>query len=392
MEPLKGVKVLDLTTINGFTTMELADYGAEVIKIERPKYGDSVRSYPPFKDEISLYHVFMDRGKKSITLNLKSEKGKEILKKLVEDADVLVENFKVGTMDKLGLGYDILSKINPKLVYGELTSFGEKGLEKDYIAYDIVVQAKSGVMAITGFADKEPTKVGAYIGDHYSSTYLVSGICLALYQARATGIGQKVETSMFSSLLSVVEDKLVICDIAGEASRTGNAHASINPYDVLKCKNGYVALGISTDAQWSKFCKEFNKVEWLQDDKYKTNEKRGLHYFGDLRDKLENYLVNNFTKEDIEKKCSKIKVPGSGVKTLSEAIKQDQLKIRKMIKPVNDKKIGKVDTIGKIIKFHDIEEKEMFDTAPILGEHNYEIYGKFMTKNEIEILKQNNVI
>lgn len=392
MLPLKGVKVLDLTTINGFAAMELADYGAEVIKVERPKFGDSVRSYPPFKNDISLYHVFMDRGKKSITLNLKSEEGKEILKKLVGKVDILIENFKVGTMEKMGLGYETLSKINPKLVYGALTSFGEKGPEKDYIAYDIAVQAKSGIMDITGFPNGEPTKVGAYIGDHYSCTYLVSAVCMALYHARATGIGQKVETSMFASLLSVVEDKISICDTSGCASRTGNAHPSINPYDVIKCKDGYVALGISTDAQWEKFCKEFGKEDWLIDEKYKNNEQRGLHYFGDLRDKLENYLVANFKKIDVEKKCSKIKVPGCGVKTLDEAMEQEQLKIRKMIAPINDQRIGKINMIGKIIKFHGSEKEQEFKTAPVLGQNNKEIYSKFMTTEKISELEEKNVI
>ena len=239
MLPLKGVRVLDLTAVNGFAAMELADYGAEVIKVERPGGGDAVRFYPPFKDGVSLYHAFMDRGKKSISLDLKSEEGKEILKELVKTADVLIENFKVGTMEKMGLGYDVLAEINPKLGYGALTSYGSTGPEKDYIAYDVAVQAKAGIMDITGFADAEPTKVGAYIGDHYSCTYLCSAIIMALFHARATGVGQKVETSMFEALLSIVEDKIAICDVDGEAKRTGNAHPSINPYDVVRCKDGY---------------------------------------------------------------------------------------------------------------------------------------------------------
>lgn len=392
MLPLKGVRVLDLTTINGFPAMELADYGAEVIKIEKPGTGDSVRDYPPFKDGISLYHAFMDRGKKSITLNLKSEEGQNVFKKLVKNADVVLENFKVGTMDKMGLSYEVLSEINPKLVYGALTSYGSTGPEKDRIAYDITVQAKSGIMDITGFPDKEPTKVGAYIGDHYSSTYLCSAIIMALFYARATGVGQKVETSMMESLVSIIEDKLAILDCEGSASRTGNAHPSINPYDVVKCKDGYVALGISTDEQWYKFCEEFDKREWIENPNYATNAQRGLHYFGDLRDKLEEYLVNNFTKEEINEKCAKIKVPAAGCNTIEEAINQEQVKIRNMIVDVNDQRIGKFKAIGKIIKFHEGEEEKEFKTAPLLGENNEEIYREIMTKEEIEELREKNII
>lgn len=392
MLPLKGVRVLDLTTINGFPAMELADYGAEVIKVERPGVGDSVRDYPPFKDGVSLYHAFMDRGKKSITLNLKAKEGQEVFKKLVKTADVVLENFKVGTMEKMGLSYEVLSEINPKLVYAALTSYGSTGPEKDRIAYDITVQAKSGIMDITGFPDKEPTKIGAYIGDHYSSTYLCSAITMALLYARATGIGQKVETSMLESLVSIVEDKIAILDCEGAAPRTGNAHPSINPYDVVKCKDGYVALGISTDEQWYKFCEEFNKKEWIDNPDYATNAQRGLHYFGDLRDKLEDYLVNNFTKEDINLKCAKIKVPAAGCNTIEEAINQEQVKYRNMIVDVNDQRIGKFKAIGKIIKFHDSEEAKEFKTAPLLGEHNNLIYGEVLPIEEIVKLQEQNII
>ncbi len=392
MLPLKGVRVLDLTAVNGFAAMELADHGAEVIKVERPRGGDAIRSYPPFQDDVSLYHAFLDRGKKSITLDLKTEEGKEILKELVKTADVLIENFRVGTMEKMGLGYDELSKVNPKLVYGALTSYGSTGPEKDYIAYDVAVQAKAGVMDITGFREEAPTKVGAYIADHYSCTYLCSAINMALYHARATGEGQKVETSMFEALLSIVEDKYAIYDCEGEAKRTGNAHPSINPYDVVKCKDGYVALGISTDDQWSKFCNEFGKPEWTTDERYCNNSQRGKHYFGDLRDKLESYLVENFTKAEIDDKCAKIKVPAAGCNTIEEAINQEQIKVRNMRVTYQDQRLGDITTVGKIVKFHSTSGKEVFTTAPLLGEHNNEIYGELMSVEKINELKEKNII
>ncbi len=393
MLPLKGIKVLDLTVVNGFCGMELADYGADVIKIERPGVGDGIRNYPPFKDGVSLYQICMDRGKKSVTLNLKSEKGKEIFKELVKTADVVIENM-VGTMERLGLGYDVLSEINPKLVYGQLTGYGSTGPEKDYIAYDIVVQAKAGIMEITGFpAPQIPTRVGCYIGDHYSCTYLSCAITMALFYARATGIGQKVESSMFEALFSVTEDKIAILDLANEEpTRTGNAHSSINPYDIVRCKDGYVALGICTDDQFQKFCVEIGKEEWAKDPKYSTNEKRGQHYFGDLRDKIEEYLVANFTKNEVSDRCAKVKVPAAACNTIEEAIDQEQIKARDMIVTVPDKRIGGVQNVGKVIKFHDIEKHSGLNAAPLLGEHNEEIYGQYFTKEEMEELKCQGVI
>lgn len=394
MLPLKGIRVLDLTTLNGFATMELADYGAEVIKVERPGTGDGVREYPPFQEGVSLYHAFMDRGKKSITLDLKSAKGQEVFRKLVAKADVLVENFKVGTMEKMGLGYEALAEVNPKLVYAALTGFGSTGPYKDYIAFDTVIQAKTGIIDITGFpAPSKPTKIGAYIADHYSCTQLVAGINIALYHARATGVGQYVENSMFEALFSVTEDRIAIYDFdCKDTTRTGNAHPSINPYDVLKCKDGYVALGISTDGQWKKFCVEFGVADWADHPNYATNAKRGEHYFGDLRDKLEAHLVANFGKQEITDRCAAIKVPATGCNTIEEAINQEQIKCRDMVVSIQDQRVGSVKAVGKTIKFHDAEKNLPTHSAPLLGQHNQEVYGELYSSEEIAALCAQQII
>lgn len=393
MLPLQGIRVLDLAVVNGFTGMEMADYGAEVIKVERPRGGDPIREYPPFKDGVSLYHAMTDRGKKSVTLDLKQEKGKALFKELVKTADVLIENL-VGTMDKLGLGYDELSRINPRLVYGQLTGYGSTGPEKDAIAYDIAVQAKSGIMDITGFPSPQPPmRVGAYISDHYSCTYLSAAIGMALYHARGTGTGQKIESSMFEALFSVTEDKMAILDFCEEEpTRTGNAHPSVNPYDILRCKDGYVAFGISTDDQWQKFCVEFGKPEWAEHPDYNTNEQRGKHYFGDLRDKLEAYLSEHFGKMEITERCARIKVPASQCNSIEEALNQEQIRVREMIITVKDQRIGDVLETGKIIKFHDERKDSGAETAPLLGQHNEEIYGQLLSAEQIEELKREGVI
>lgn len=394
MLPLKGIRVLDLTIINGFSGMDMADYGAEVIKVERPQGGDPIRNYPPMKNGTSMYHAVMDRGKKSITLDMKNEKGQEIFKELVKTADVIIENI-VGTMDKLGLGYAELSKINPKLVYGQLTGYGITGPEKDYIAYDIAVQSKAGILDITGFPEPQPPmRVGAYIGDHYSCKYLTAAVGMALFYAGETGVGQKVSSSMFEALFSVTEDKLAIYDFGDKPpTRTGNAHPAINPYDVIRCKDGYMAFGISTDDQWYNFCTEFGIKEWAENPKYSTNAQRGLHYFGDLREKLEQFLVDNYTKNEITARCAKAKVPAAPCNTIEEAIHQEQIKARDMIIKVHDQRIGDIHSVGKIIKFHDGEHKENeVGSAPLLGQHNDEIYSQFLTEEKISELKTQGII
>ena len=354
--------------------------------------GDGVRTYPPFREGVSLYQVFMDRGKKSISLNTRTEEGKAILKELVKDADVLVENFKVGTMEKLGLGYDVLKEINPKLVYAKLSAYGSTGPCKDWIGFDITVQAKSGVMDITGMPDGEPTKIGAYLGDHYSCTYLNSAIMMALYHARKTGLGQKVEVSMFEALVSVTEDRLAQYDFLDKnTTRTGNAHPAINPYDLLPCKDGYYGLGVSTDAQWAKFCTEFGVPQWIDDPKYCENKARGEHYFGDLREKLID-LMSNYTKAEMDEKCCGCRVPGAPCNSIEETMEMEQLKIRDMLVDIKDPRIGTLRAMGKVIKFHDADKALPTSAAPALGQNNEEVYGKLFSKEEMERLANEGTI
>ena len=336
MLPLEGTKVLDLTTLSGYCGMELADYGAEVIKVEAPGTGDPLRGLAPLKNGASAHHAFRDRGKKSVTLDLERPEGQELFKKLVADADVVLENFAPGTMERLGLGYDTLSALKPSLVYGRVTAYGSEGPGRDMPQSDLLAQAKSGVMHFTGFPENAPTRIGFAISEHYAASFLASAVCLALYHARETGEGQLVETSLCGSAVAVSEDKVITYGAEGEdPMRTGNAHPLINPYDILKCKNGYVAMGISSDAQWAKFCAAFDCMEWTTDEKYCSNLVRGYHYFGDLRVKLED-LFSNYTMEEIAEKCDAALIPGTMCSTTREALEQPQLQVRNMIVSVED--------------------------------------------------------
>lgn len=374
MLPLEGTKVLDLTTLSGYCGMELADYGAEVIKVEAPGTGDPLRQLAPLKNGASAHHAFRDRGKKSITLDLERPEGQELFKKLAADADVILENFASGVMERLGLGYDTLSALKPSLVYGRVTAYGSEGPGRDIPQSDLIAQAKSGVMHFTGFPENPPTRIGFAISEHYAASFLASAVCLALYHARETGEGQLVETSLCGSAVAVSEDKVITYGAEGEdPMRTGNAHPLINPYDILKCKNGYVAMGISSDAQWAKFCAAFDCMEWTTDEKYCSNLVRGYHYFGDLRVKLEE-LFSGYTMEEIAEKCDAALIPGTMCSTTREALEQPQLQVRNMIVSVEDAGVGALEMPGRPVKFAGQVEPPLA-SAPELGAQNEEIYA-----------------
>ncbi len=378
MKPLRGLKVLDLTTLNGFATMTLADYGAEVVKVERPGSGDPIRVWEPLKDGVSPYQAFLDRGKKSITLDITSDAGKEVFKELVKEFDVVVENFRYGKMDELGLGYEVLEQVNPKIILASMTGFGTKGPWRDYPAFDIIVQAKTGFMEFTGFPDEPPTLIGFPIGDQYTCLYLASAITSAYFHVLRTGEGQHIETSLWEGLFSVQEDKMMYTQLDQPPKRLGNAHPDINPYDIIKCKDGYMTLGISTDPQWAAFCHQFGRPEWAEDPKYKEMEPRGLNYFNDLRPKLEEFL-QNFTMEELDKGCISAKIPAAPCNTVTMAMEDPQIKIRNMVVEVEDARLGKIKMVGKTGKFHqDNQEDNQFESAPDLGQHNEHYYKNIL--------------
>lgn len=376
----------------GWCGMELADHGAEVIKIEVPSTGDPARELLPKKNGESPHHAFRNRGKKSITLNLENEKGREVFRDLVKSADVVLENFTPGTMEAWGLGYESLSKEKPSLVYGRITPYGAEGKEKNMTQNGLVVQAKAGVMYVTGFPEKEPTRIGFSIAERYAASFLSSSVCIALYHARKSGEGQLVETSLTGAVVAVTEDKVITYGVDKEdPMRTGNAHPLINPYDILKCKNGYVAMGISSDYQWGKFCDVFQRPEWVTDEKYCSNLVRGYHYFGDLRNKIED-LFKDYTMQEIAKMCDDALIPGTMCATTKEALEEPQLRERNMVISVDSGKIGSVEMPGRPVKFLGFPE-EPIQRAPALGEHNREVYASCgMDDGEIRELEEQGII
>lgn len=394
MRPLEGIKVLDFTQAHAgsLATMILADFGAEVVKIERAGVGDLARYWAPFKEGNSAYYAYLNRGKKSISLNASTDEGKEIIKKLVAEADVVCENFKFGSMKRLGLDYEELKKINPTLIYAALNGFGQTGPFKEVIGLDLQLQAMSGLMDRTGFPDGAPTKVGAAMGDQFSGTYLAMAINLALVHRKKTGEGQMIDVAILDSLFSILEAAPMTKCLRGSVPpRVGNSYPSISPYDALETNDGYVAVGISTDRQWQKFCTALGVEELANDPRYINNEKRGDNYESGLKDALE-AVTKKMSKFDIEDKLREVRLACGAVYTVKEAMGTEHVAARDMLVEVEDKALGKIKVPGLVIKMGETPG-EITTGSPLLGEHT-ELYLNKMgySEDQIKGLQENKII
>lgn len=378
MKALEGIRVLDFSQVHGasFATMLLADFGAEVIKVENPAGGDLLRTLAPKTDGYSVYHAYLNRGKKSIAVDLKSEEGKDVIKELVRDVDVVCENFRYGTMEKLGLGYGVLSAINPKLVYATLTGYGRFGQKKERACFDNTAQAASSMLDMTGYGGGAPITMGAQLGNLYGGMHLALGIVLAVINVRKGGEGQRVDVSAADSLFSVLEDGMVDIEFNGHQHiRNGNMSQAIAPYDTYATRDGFVSIGVSTDEQWEKFCQALGLAELLEDPRYATNSLRGEHYLdGGLRDKIE-AITGKMTKFEIEEILSARKIPCGSVCTAREAMDSEQLKHRQMIIAVPDPVVGEVKMPGIVAKLS-ATPGEVSKPAPQLGEDTADILAQ----------------
>ncbi len=383
MKPLAGIRVIDLTQAYSgpFCTMHLADFGADVIKIERPGVGDQSRTWGPMKNDYSAYYAFLNRNKKSITLDLGSQAGKEILLKLVRDSDVICENFRVGTMEKLGVGYEEIQKVNPEIIYASISGFGLEGPLSKLPAYDIVAQAMSGIMSITGFPDNLPTKVGPSIGDNYTGTYLALGICMALYHRKQTGKGQRLDVAMVDTLFSILENAVVEYTVAGNIPiRSGNADPGIAPFDSFEVKDGTAVMGVGTNAMWKKLCELMGRPELINDPRYNTNDNRCKNYMPDLKSIVEDYTRTK-TKVELEQIMNEAGIPFGQILNVAEAADHPQLKSREMLVEVDDPALGKIKIPGIPIKMHDTPG-EVRKAASLLGQDTDEILSSLGLSNE----------
>lgn len=371
MQPLKDIKILDLSRVLAAPagSMILGDLGAEVIRIEHPEGSDSMREWGPFTNGQSTYYLSANRNKKSITLNLKLESDCEKFKKLVTDADILIENFKTGDMKKLGLHYEELQKLNPRIIHVAVTGFGQTGPLASEPGFDPVIQAMSGLMDVTGAIEGEPTRVGIPIADILTSHYVVIGVLAALRQRDQTGKGQFIDLSLFDVQLSSMANVTSAYLNAGYVSkRVGNQHNNIAPYQVFKCKDGLIMICAGTDSQFVKLCNMLHKSEWIQDDRFKTNAFRKTHE--NLLADMINEITVTKKRDDWLQQLQKFKIPGGLVLTVAEALEHSQVKSRDLIGEIEHPVYGKVKFIKNPLQYSDLNI-EYKNAPPILGEHNH---------------------
>jgi crotonobetainyl-CoA:carnitine CoA-transferase CaiB-like acyl-CoA transferase len=366
-QPLKGIRVLDLTRVlaGPYCAMLLGDMGAEVIKVEEPGKGDDTRGWPPFAGGESTYFMSVNRNKKSITLNLKAPEGRELLEKLAKKSDVLLENFRTGTMEKLGLGYARLAKLNPRLVYCAISGFGESGPESHRGGYDLIVQAESGVMDLTGFPDGPPVKVGNSIADLVAGMSGAHGVTLALLARQRTRRGQKVEVAMLDVMASLLTYQAGMYLNAGRTpARRGNEHPSIVPYEVFKAADGYLALGVANNSLWERCCAALERPDLAKDPRYATEAARVEHRATLVP--LLNEVLGARPAEQWMKRLEAVGVPAGRIRTVPEVCESEHLRARGMLVALPHTKAGTVRMMGVPIRLHGTPGKAR-TAAPVLG-------------------------
>ena len=393
--PLSGIRVLDLTRVlaGPFCTMILSDLGAEVIKVEIPVSGDDSRAFGPFVHNRSLYFLSINRGKKSISLNLKTQRGKDLLKELVKHSDILVENYRPGTMEKLGLGYDTLKEINPRLIYAASSGFGHSGPDSARPAYDILAQARGGIMSITGWEGLAPTRVGMSLGDITASLFTAIGINAALYHRESTGLGQKIDVSMLDSQVAILENALVRYQSEGSSpTPIGNRHPTIAPFQAYQGKDRHFVIAVGNDTLWQSLCKALERDDLLADSRFATNRLRT-----DNIDELNRILEPIFATRNSHDWLALMETAGIPCAPINdvEAVMQDeQVKARNMIVEVEDKLAGNIKIAGNPIKMSTVPESPTRAGVPEIGEHNHEVYSALLglTPDEIKTLESEGVI
>ncbi|HEV8471775.1 MAG TPA: CoA transferase [Methylomirabilota bacterium] len=368
-QPLKGIRVLDLTRVlaGPYCAMLLGDMGAEVIKVEEPGKGDDTRGWPPFAGGESTYFMSVNRNKKSVTLNLKAPEGREILKRLAKKSDVVLENFRTGTMEKLGLGYATLAKLNPRLVYCAISGFGESGPESHRGGYDLIVQAESGIMDLTGFADGPPVKVGNSIADLVAGMSGAHGVTLALLARQRTKRGQKVEIAMLDVMASLLTYQAGMYLNAGRRpARRGNEHPSIVPYEVFRAADAYLALGVANNSLWERCCAALERPELAKDPRYATEASRVEHRATLVP--LLNEVLSARPAAEWTKRLEAVGVPAGRIRSVPEVCESEHLKARGMLVSLPHPTARAVRMMGVPMRLHATPGRAR-TAAPTLGQH-----------------------
>jgi formyl-CoA transferase len=377
---LDGVRVLDLSRVlaGPYCTMILGDLGADIVKIEAPGSGDDTRHWgPPFAEGgESAYFLCVNRNKRSMTLNLKSEQGLKILRDLIRQSDILVENFKVDTLERWGLSYAALEELHPGLIYCTITGYGYTGPYRQLPGYDFIVQAQGGLMSITGPEDGAPYKVGVAIADITAGLFACNAILAALFGHQRSGRGQRIDISLLDSQVAWLANVGSNYLISGEAPlRYGNAHPNIVPYQTFKARDGFFALAVGNDSQWRQFCEKIGKKDWAEDIRFQTNANRVKN-----RSELIPMLDDLFNQADISHWLSQfeaIGVPCGPINSIDQVLGDPQVKAREMVIEVPHPKAANVRRVASPLKIPTAPPTVRLP-PPMLGEHTDEILEKLL--------------
>jgi crotonobetainyl-CoA:carnitine CoA-transferase CaiB-like acyl-CoA transferase len=391
---LAGVRVLDLTRVlaGPFCTMILGDLGAEVIKVEGAFNTDDTRAWgPPYKGGESAYYLCANRNKQAITLNLKTAGGKEVFKKLAAGSDVVVQNFKTGTLDKLGLGYEVIREINPQVILASITGFGKNGPYKDQAGYDFIIQAMSGLMSITGDADSEPQKVGIAIADVLTGLYTTIGILAALNERRDSGQGQEIDISLFDSQISALVNVASNYLVSGKIPpRLGNQHPNIVPYQVFPTLDQELVVAVGNDKQFEKFAHTLEMPELAISEKFKTNPKRVEH-----REELIQIISEKLKMKPSrywQERMLSAGIPNGPINNMEDLFKDPQVQARNMLIEMQHPTAGNIKLVGSPLKLSRTPV-EMKTYPPLYNEHTGEILSKIgFTKDQIKEMEKMEII
>ena len=392
---LAGVKVLDLTRVlaGPFCTMMMADMGAEVIKIEVPGSGDDSRQFAPFINGESAYYMNLNRNKKGVTLNLKHPEGKRLFLELVKKADIVIENYRPGTMEKLGLGYEELAKVNARIIYGCVSGFGHYGPYKDRAGYDIIGQAMGGLMSTTGWPGGEPTRSGTAMADVLAGLSVAVGLLAALHSRDVTGKGQKVDVALVDSIVASLEIINQIYLATGKnPERIGNRYESVYPYDSFRAKDGSFVIACGNNKLWTAFCHTMGKPELAEDERYDTNPKR-VQKHAEVKLLVEAWTSTKTTDEAVEIILA-AGIPAAPINTVERVTKDPHIAgAREMFVEMNHPKAGKLSITGSHIKLSDTPVT-FRNSSPELGQDNQAVFGELLNLSEEDLtaLKENGVL
>ena len=376
--PLKNLLVVDLTRVlvGPYCTMILSDLGARVIKIEAPEIGDDSRKFGPFVEDYSAYFMSLNRGKESIALNLKNSEDKKIFEKILAKADILVENFKPGTLEKWGFGWNEVSKKYPKLIYASASGFGQTGPLKELPAYDMVVQGMGGLMSVTGHPNSEPTRVGTSIGDITAGLFTAIGINAALYDRQKTGKGTFIDVSMLDCQIAILENAIARYLSKNEIPEPmGSRHPSIAPFEAFKTKDSFLIIAAGNDKLFKSLCEVLEIPNIANDEMYKTNSLRSQN-IDKLKLIIEDKLQHKNTDEWI-KVMENLKIPCGPIFNIKQAVENPQIKERNMIVKSFHKKIGEFKSAGNPIKMSTYKDEKTRGDIPDLDEHRDKILKEF---------------